>query len=83
MILDEENVPRVDIMSVLHHVDLMSFSSSSITVERHVVVRVPNVFMSHKVFLKTFGRSQLHHKSVNLSFTITNMKNKLTEFCGN
>ena len=31
-------------------------------------------FISHKVFLKSFCRSQLPHKSVNLSSTITNIK---------
>ena len=35
-------------------------------------------FISHKVFSKIFCRSQLPHKSVNVSFTITNTKNKLT-----
>jgi len=37
--------------------------------------------ISHTVFLKSFCRSQLPHKSVNLSFTITNIKNKLTDLC--
>jgi len=36
-----------------------------------------------QVFLKSFCRSQLPHKSVNLSFTITNIKNKLTDLCWN
>ena len=40
-------------------------------------------FISHKVFLKSFCRSQFPHKSVNLSFIITNIKNKLTDLCGN
>ena len=39
--------------------------------------------ISQKVFLKSFCRSQLPDISVNLSFTITNMKNKLTNLCGN
>jgi len=30
--------------------------------------------ISHKVFSKSFGRSQLPHKSVNVSFTITHIK---------
>ena len=30
-----------------------------------------------------FKRSQFLHKSVNLSFIITNIKNKLTDLCGN
>jgi len=34
-------------------------------------------------FLKSLCRSQLLHESVNLSFTLTNMKNKLTDSCGN
>ena len=40
-------------------------------------------FIPHKVFLKAFRRSQLPHKSVNLSFTITNIKHKSMDFCGN
>ena len=39
--------------------------------------------ISLKVFFKSFCRSQLSHKFVNLSFTISNIKNKLTELCGN
>jgi len=35
--------------------------------------------ISHKVFLKSFCKSQFPHKSVNLSFTITNIKDMLTE----
>jgi len=33
-----------------------------------------NGIISHKMFSKSFGRSQLPHKSVNLSFAITNVK---------
>ena len=36
-----------------------------------------------KLFLKSFCRSQLPHKSVNLSFTVTYVKNKLTDLYGN
>ena len=36
-----------------------------------------------KCFYKSFCRSQLPHNSVNLSITITNARNKLTELCGN
>ena len=44
----------------------------------------PTTLLPHsKVFSKPFRRSQLPHKSVNLSFTITRIKNKLTEICGN
>jgi hypothetical protein len=39
-------------------------------------------FLPPKVFSKTFCRSQLPLKSVNLSFTTTNTKNKLTHLCG-
>ena len=39
--------------------------------------------IAHNVFLKSFCKSQLPHKSANLSFTITNIKNKLTDLCGN
>ena len=37
--------------------------------------------ISHKVFFKSFRRSQLPKRSVNVSFTITNIKNKLTDYC--
>ena len=39
--------------------------------------------ISQKVFIKSFGKSQFTHRSVNLSFSITNLKNKLTDLCGN
>ena len=39
--------------------------------------------ISHKVFTKSFCRSQLPHKIHNLSLFITNMKNELTDLCGN
>jgi len=39
--------------------------------------------ISHKVFFKSFCRSQVPHNSVNSSFTISNIKNKLTDSCGN
>ena len=38
-------------------------------------------FISHRVFLKSFCRSQLPHTSVNLSSTITNIKNNLLYLC--
>ena len=37
---------------------------------------------AHTVFIKSFCKSQFPHKSVNLSFIITRMKNKLTDLCG-
>ena len=39
--------------------------------------------ISQKVFIKSFCKSQLPQKSVNLSFITTNIKNKLTDSCGN
>ena len=39
--------------------------------------------ISHKVFVKSFCSSQLPHKSVNSSFTITHIENNLTDLCGN
>ena len=39
-------------------------------------------FLSHKVFSKSICRSQLPYEFVNLSFTITNIKNELTDLCG-
>jgi len=39
--------------------------------------------LSQAVFIKSFCKSQVPHKSVNLSFIITNVKNKLTDLCGN
>ena len=41
---------------------------------------VQDVF-SHKVFLRSFCRSQLPLKSVNIS--LADIKNKLTDLCGN
>jgi len=40
-------------------------------------------YISHKVSLKSFHKSQLSHKVVNVCFTITNTKNTLTCLCGN
>ena len=34
------------------------------------------------VQIKSFRKSQFPHKSVNLSFLITDTKNKLTDLCG-
>ena len=39
--------------------------------------------VSQKVFLKSFGKSQLRHKSVNVSFVITNIQKELTNSCEN
>ena len=42
----------------------------------------PTKLIPHKLFLKSFCRSRFSHKSVRLSFTITDIKNNLTDFCG-
>ena len=39
--------------------------------------------ISHRVLSKSFCRSQLPQQSVNVSLTITKIKNKSTELCGN
>ena len=39
--------------------------------------------ISHEVFLESFSRIQIPHKSVDLSFTITSIKNELMDLCGN
>jgi len=39
--------------------------------------------ISQEVFMKTFSKSQFPHKSDNLSFVITNLKNTMTDLCGN
>ena len=40
-------------------------------------------FISQKVFIRSFCKSQFPHKSVHLSLITTNTKNKLTNLCGN
>ena len=42
-----------------------------------------SVLFSNKVFQRLFCKFQLPHTSVNLSFTITNMGNRLTDRCEN
>ena len=39
--------------------------------------------ISQKVSMKSFGKSEIPHKFANLSFTITYIKNALTDLCGN
>ena len=39
--------------------------------------------IAHTMFLQSFCRSQIPRKFVNVSFIITNTKNKLTNLCGN
>ena len=45
--------------------------------------KIPNGFISQKVFIKWFCKSLFPHKSVSLSFIITNTKNTLMNLCGN
>ena len=40
------------------------------------------ILISQKVFIRSFCKRQFPHKSVNLSFIITNVTNKLTDLCG-
>ena len=40
-------------------------------------------FISQKEFTKTFYKCQVPHKSVNVSFIFTDVKNELTDLCGN
>ena len=41
------------------------------------------VFISHKVLIKSFGKSEFPHKYVNLFLIITNTKDRMTDLCGN
>ena len=43
----------------------------------------PAELIPHIVFLNSFCRSQLFNQSVNMSLTITNMMDELTDLCGN
>ena len=47
------------------------------------VVHIVQPEPSHKVFTKSFCESQFPHKSVNLSFGIAHIKNKLTDLYEN
>ena len=42
-----------------------------------------SVLISQKSVNEFVFKCQFPHKSVNLSFIITNIKNKLTDLCGN
>ena len=46
-------------------------------------LKVPTKVISQKLFTKSFCRSQFPHKSVNLSFIMANINNKLTDLCVN
>ena len=57
------------------------FENSSLACSRRA--HPPPVSSHTKCSFKSFCGSQLLQKSVNLSLTITYMKNKLTDLCGN
>ena len=40
-------------------------------------------FISQRVFMRLFCKSQFPHKSVNLFFTFAIIKDRLTDLCGN
>jgi len=44
---------------------------------------VPTEFISQQVFMHSFCKSPFPRKPVNLSYIITNIKNKITYLCGN
>ena len=59
-------------------------STSPITLDPEIPTTPhPETLISQIVFVKSFLKSQFPHKSVNSSFIITNMKNKLTDLRGN
>ena len=43
------------------------------------ILPLPTDVISQKVFVKSFCKSRLPYKSVNLSLVITNIKNNLTD----
>ena len=45
--------------------------------------RIDKGFITQKVLIKLFCKSQFPHKSVNLFFIITDSTNKLTDLYGN
>jgi len=51
--------------------------------EHHQLHADVGVSVLSQLFIKSFCRSQLPHRSVNLSFNITDIKNKFTDLYGN
>jgi len=47
------------------------------------VLLIEDQIEKQKVSVKSFCKCQFLHKSVNLSFIITTLKNKLADLCGN
>ena len=64
---------------------VFTFHGSSLPVPAALGLQLPSrcIFISQKVFIKSFRTSQFLHKSVNLSFIVTNGNNQLTNLCGN
>ena len=63
--------------------DIQPIGDAAASLRRIEVCLAPTDLIPQRVFVKSFCRSQLPHKSVNLSFTITDLKNKLTDLVGN
>ena len=58
--------------------------AQSVSMMAHVGARDRGyILISHKVFATSFCKSRFTHESVNSSFDMTNINNKLTGFCGN
>ena len=74
--------PRVSLSLSLSHLSLSHLSLSRLSLS-HVGARFQQERRQGDVAVLSFCRCQLPHKSVNLSFTITNIKNTLTDLCGN
>jgi len=55
---------------------------SKLAWQRLEAPRQASDLVSHKVLIKSVCKSQLQHKFVDLSFTITDVKNKLTVLWG-
>ena len=59
------------------------YSQRVVRTRCEVPERCVDYLISHKVSSKSFCRGQFPHKSVNVSFTFANIKNQLTDSCGN
>ena len=55
--------------------------TTSRRVESDLGADIRGIFISHRVFLKLFCKSQFPHKSVNLFFILVIIKDKLTDLC--
>ena len=61
--------------------DVQRFKSTPLRSEADARKRLL-VFISQQVFVKSFCKSQFPHKSVNLSFILVTINDKLTDVCG-